>query len=102
MIGLILSGVIGVSVSQCMAEFPGDRFVERLCNMPDMTMPEVREMKHMQVACDAMKRATEARGETYRWVKLEFADGFTSTCHMKGQNPAELSDGSNGLSRAHR
>lgn len=94
MIGLILSGVMGVSVSQCMAEFPGDRFVERLCNIPDITMSEVREMKHMQVACSAMKRATEARGQTYRWVKLEFADGFKSTCHMEGQSPERALDGS--------
>ena len=87
MIGLVLTGVLGVSAAQCMAEFPGDKFVERICRMPDTTMAEVREIKHMQVACDAMKAATEARGKTYVWVKLEFQDGFKTSCHMKGYKP---------------
>lgn len=81
---LLLAGVLGFSVAECMAEFPGDRFAERLCRMPDLTMAEVREYKHMQVACDAMKRATEARGKPYRWVKLEFADGHKTQCFVEG------------------
>ena len=87
MLGLIFAGVVGVSVTQCMAEFPGDRFVERLCHMPDLTMAEVREFKHMQTACDAMKRAAQARGETYRWVKLEFSSGFRTSCFLEGHKP---------------
>lgn len=87
MIDLVLAGVIGVSVAQCMSEFPGDKLVERLCRIPDTTMAEIREIKHMQVACDAMKRATEARGKTYVWVKLEFSDGFKTSCFMEGHKP---------------
>lgn len=87
MIELFVAGVVGMSVTQCKAEFPNDKFVEQLCKIPSITIQEVRETKHLQVACDALKAATEARGKKYTWVKLEFADGARSSCYKKGHQP---------------
>jgi hypothetical protein len=73
-----------LNISACEQELGNTAIAKRICRIPDITMSEAREMLHLQVACDAIKKAVESTGRTYKWVELKGNDGYEGRCYIDG------------------
>lgn len=81
--GLVFAVAAAASNATCVKELGGDEIARQVCQVPNITIQEARELYYTHLACEALKKAVEVSGRRYKWVEIKGNDGYTARCAVE-------------------